>query len=71
MASEYFEDPLVRSLSGTSAPALATKEIASLVMEVQKPCICHEVTGKAVWGQNSPHGMDVPYVHPYRSLMHS
>lgn len=62
MASKYFLDPLARSSPVTSAPASATKEIACLVMEVQKSCISYEVTGRAAWRQNSPHLMDVPYV---------
>lgn len=46
MASKYFQDPLARSSPITSAPALVTKAVACPVMEVQKSCICHEVTGR-------------------------
>lgn len=54
MASKYFPDPLARSSPVTSAPALARKEVACLVMEVQKSYISYEVTGRAVWGKYPP-----------------
>lgn len=71
VASKYYQDPLARRSPVVSAPALATKEVACLIMEVWKSPICYELTGRAVWGQNSPHVTNMPCVYPYRWLVHS